>query len=178
MKLSTAFASVLVLALAATAVAQMPAKPGPEVKKLEYFVGTWTTEGTIQPGPWGNGGKFSATDTSEWMPGNFFVVGHSDYKMPAEFGGDGKGTYFLGYDTDKNVYTSDEFTSEGRHEASKGTFSSDTWVWTSTATYGGQEVQQKMTMKVVSPTSYTMKFESSIDGTNWMTFMECKSTKK
>jgi hypothetical protein len=35
-----------------------------------------------------------------------------------------------------------------------------------------------MTIKTLSPTSYTMKFEVSIDGTNWMTFMEGKATKK
>ena len=173
-----ALASVLVLALAATAVAQMPDKPGPEVKKLDYFVGTWTIDGTIQPGPWGEGGKFSATGTSEWMPGNFFVVGHSDFKMPAQFGGDGKDTSFMGYDTDRNVYTSDSFSTQGRHESATGTLANDTWLWTSTVNYGGQEIKQKMTIKMLSPTSHTMKFESSIDGTNWMTFMECKATKK
>ena len=41
-----------------------------------------------------------------------------------------------------------------------------------------QEVKQRMTIKTLSPTSYTMKFEVSIDGTNWMTFMEGKATKK
>jgi hypothetical protein len=56
--------STLVL-LAASAWAQMAPKPGPEVKKLDYFVGIWTTEATIAPGPWGAGGKFSATDTTE-----------------------------------------------------------------------------------------------------------------
>jgi hypothetical protein len=166
MKLSTALASVLVLALAATAVAQMPDKPGAEVKKLDYFVGTWTTEGTIQPGPWGEGGKFSATGTIEWMPGNFFLVNH------------GKSTAILGYDTDHNVYTSDSFSSQGRHESATGTFANDTWVWTSSAIYGGQEIKQRRTMKILSPASHSMKFETSIDGTNWMTFMECKSTKK
>jgi hypothetical protein len=40
------------------------------------------------------------------------------------------------------------------------------------------EIEQKMTLKVVSPTKYNMKFETSIDGTNWMTFMEGTVTKK
>jgi len=35
-----------------------------------------------------------------------------------------------------------------------------------------------MTMKVLSPTSYTAKLEISIDGTSWSTFMEGKATKK
>jgi len=35
-----------------------------------------------------------------------------------------------------------------------------------------------LTMKIVSPTSYNMKFEISIDGKSWTTFMEGKATKK
>ena len=158
--------------------AQMPDKPGPEVKKLDYFIGNWTTEGTIAQGPWGMGGKFTATDSIEWMPGNFFVVGHSDFKMPPELGGDGKETSFMGYDTNQNVYTYDGFNSQGRHESSKGSVSGDTWTWTSTENYGGQDIKQKMTIKIVSPTSHTMKFEVSMDGTNWIPFMDAKVTKK
>lgn len=172
---------ILVSALivcATAACAQMPTKPGPEVKKLEYFVGTWNVEATIPQGPWGNGGKFTSTDTTDWMPGNFFTESHSDFKMPVELGGDGKETAIMGYDTDQNTYTYNAFNSQGHRESSKGTLANDTWTWTSSANYGGQEVQQKLTMKMVSPTSYTMKFEVSIDGTNWMTFMDGKATKK
>jgi hypothetical protein len=166
------------LILAASAFAQMAPKPGPEVKKLDYFVGTWTVEGTIGQGPWGAGGKFTSTDTSEWMPGNYFLVRHSDFKMPPELGGDGKATSFMGYDTDQNTYTYAAFNSLGRREISKGTVSGDGWTWTSTQSYGGQEVQQKRTIKVLSPASYGIKFEVSLDGTNWMTFMDAKATKK
>jgi Protein of unknown function (DUF1579) len=170
---------VLTLALFSTSAwAQMGEKPGAEVKKLDYFVGTWNVEATIGQGPWGAGGKFSSTNTTEWMAGNFFIEGHSDFKMPPELGGDGKATSFMGYDTDENVYTHNEFNSQGHHAVSKGTVTGDTWTWTSTENYGGQQILQKMTMKVLSPASYTMKFDISIDGTNWMTFMEGKATKK
>jgi hypothetical protein len=168
-------ASVL---FAISARAQMDAKPGPEVKKLDYFVGTWTTEGTVAPGPWGAGGKFSSTNTTEWMPGNFFIVGHTDTKMPPEAGGEGKETSYTGYDTNQNAYTYDAFSSQGRHDVSKGTLTGDTWLWTSEANYGGQEIKQKMTIKILSPVSYFIKFEVSLDGTTWMTFMEGKATKK
>lgn len=168
----------VVLSIAVSVWAQMPSKPGPEVKKLEYFAGTWTTEGTIAQGPWGMGGKFSATDTSEWMDGSFFLVGHSEAKMPPEIGGESKGTSYLGYDSNENTYTMDTFNNQGRRGTMKGAVSGDTWTWTGTQVYDGQEIKQKMTMKVVTPTSYSMKFEVSVDGTNWMTFMDCKATKK
>ena len=163
---------------AASAGAQMSTTPGPELKKLDYFVGNWTVEGTIGQGPWGAGGKFTSTDTRQWMPGNFFVEGHADFKMPTELGGDGKAVAFMGYDTDKNEYTFDQFNSQGRREASKGTVSGDTWTWTHTQNYGGQDVNLRMTTKILSPTSYTLKYEVSIDGTTWMTFMDARATKK
>ena len=164
--------------IAASALAQMGGSPGPEVKKLDYFVGTWTTEGTIAQGPWGMGGKFSATGTSEWMPGNFFVQSRSESKMPPEIGGDSQAVMIMGYDNQQNTYTSDRFSSLGRHELSKGTLSGDTWTWTSSSNYGGMEIQGKMTIKTLSPTSYTLKYEVSMDGKNWMPFMDGKVTKK
>jgi len=155
-----------------------PPAPGPEVKKLDYFVGSWTAEATIAPGPWGPGGKFSSSDKAEWMDGNFFVAFHSDFKMPAELGGEGKELSVMGYDPQQNAYIDEEFNSQGQHLSWKGTVSGDTWTWTGDANYGGQDIKQKITMKTLSPTSYSMKLETSIDGTNWMTFMEGKATKK
>jgi Protein of unknown function (DUF1579) len=170
--------TAFLLFITAFASSQMSVKPGPEVKKLDYFVGTWMAEGTITQGPWGAGGKFSSTETSEWMDGNFFLVSHGDFKMPPEIGGDGKETSIMGYDTNENVYTFDSFNSQGRSEHSKGSLSGDTWTWTSSQVYGGQDIKQKMMLKTISPTSYNMKFEISMDGTNWMPFMEAKITKK
>ena len=171
------FLAAIVLA-SLSAWAQMAPKPSPEVKKLDYFVGSWTTDATIAPGPWGNGGKFTATGTTEWMDGSFFVVTHSDFKMPPELGGDGKELSLMGYDTQQNTYVYEGFNSQGNHESSKGSVSGDTWTWTSEANYGGQDVKQKLTMKVLSPTSYSVKFEVSTDGTTWLPFFEGKATKK
>jgi hypothetical protein len=167
-----------VLLIAASSWAQMNVAPGPELKKLDYFAGSWSTECTIAQGPWGMGGKFTSTDTSEWMSGNFFLQGHNEFKMPPELGGEGKGTSFIGYDTDQNTYTMDAFNSQGRREEWRGTVSGDTWTWNGSQTYAGQEFKQRMTMKVLSPASYSVKFEISMDGKDWMTFMEGKATKK
>jgi hypothetical protein len=84
-------------------VAQRAAQPGPEVEKLDYFVGTWITEGMIAQGPWGAGAKSSWVATTKWMSGNFFVLGHWDFKMPPEPGGDGEEIFLMGYDTSRKV---------------------------------------------------------------------------
>jgi len=154
------------------------ATPAPEVAKLGYFVGKWTTKGTILSGPWGPGGEFSWTESTEWMTGNFFVIGHWDFQMPAELGGGGKEIFIMGYDTNRRVYSFDAFSSQGLHQVSKGTLVDDAWLWTSESIQGGKPVQQKMTMQVLSPSSYNLKFELSMDGATWMTFMEGKASKK
>ena len=164
--------------LAGVAWGQMGGPPGPEVKKLDYFLGTWTSEGTIAQGPWGVGGKFTATSTNEWLPGNFFMQAQSESKMPAEIGGDNKAVMIMGYDSQQSTYTSDRFSSLGQHESSKGSLSGDTWTWTNTSNYGGMEIQGKLTMKTLSPTSYTFKYEISMDGKTWTPFMDGKATKK
>jgi len=153
-------------------------KPSPEVKKLAYFVGTWKTHGTIAPGPWGAGGEFSWTETTKWMTGRFFLVGHWNFKMPADLGGDGEELFVIGFDASQSVYTFNAFSSQGLHQISKGTCIGRTWTWTSDGVQDGRPVQQKMTMRILSRATYLLKFEISSDGTTWMTFMEGKARKQ
>jgi len=80
MKRASAIAIATILLIAAAA-AQPPApKPGPELKKLDYFTGNWASEGDSKPSPMGPGGKMTMNQEAKWMDGGFFVVIHSDYK--------------------------------------------------------------------------------------------------
>jgi hypothetical protein len=149
-------------------------KPGPELKKFDYFIGSWTMDGDVKPGPMGPGGKFTGSETDEWMPGGFFVEAHEEFKGPM---GTGTGIAVLGYNSDDKVYTYHSFDSIGQSESSTATLDGDTWNWTSDEKMGGQTMKGRYTMKVLSPTSYTFKFELSPDGTAWTTVMEGKGTK-
>ena len=171
---STLLLGILLLSSAAFAQMDMP-KPGPEVKKLDYFVGHWTSEGNVKPGPMGPGGKFTMEETTEWMDGGYFVVIHSKYSgggMP-----NGTSTAYMGYDPQEKLYTYDEFNSMGEATHSKGTVDGDNWVWTNDMKMGPQTMKGRFSMKAISPTSYTYKFEVSADGTNWTLFMDGKDTK-
>ena len=159
----------------ASAQMQMP-KPGPELKKLDYFTGNWTCDGDMKPGPMGPGGKMTMGDDSKWMDGGFFVVIRSEYKSASM--GDGTGTSFLGYDPQDKVYTYDEFNSQGEAVHAKGTVDGDTWTWNSDMKMGPQTAKGRFTEKILSPTAYTFKFEMSQDGTKWDTVMDGKATKK
>jgi hypothetical protein len=99
--------------------------------------------------------------------------------MPPELGGDTKSISFTGYDVDQKEYTETEFTSQGGSGVTQGSLNGDTWTWTSSEKLrDGQVIQQRETNKMLSPTSYSTKFEVSQDGTNWMVMMEAKVTKK
>jgi hypothetical protein len=154
------------------------AQPAPQLARLGYFVGKWATKGKILPGPWGAGGEFGWNEDTKWMTGNFFVIGHWDFQMPADLGGDGEEIFIMGFDSHRGGYSFDAFSSQGLHQVSKGILTGDTWTWTSESIQNGKPVQQKMTMRVQSPTSYNLKFEISSDGAEWMTFMEGKANKK
>ena len=167
----------VMLITAAALQAQMgPQTPAPELKKLDFLTGDWTAEGTVNPGPGMPGGKFTESTHSQWMEGNFFLIEHSD----ADMAGMGKFKEYavMGYDKEKKVYTYTAFNSMGEAENATGTVDGDTWTWTSDEHMGGMTMKGRFTMKVTSPTSYTMKYELSQDGTNWMTAMEGKATKK
>ncbi len=100
-------------------------KPAPELKKLKYFAGNWTSEGDMKPSPMGPGGKMTMIEHNQWMDGGFFLTMHSQFKM-ADMGS-GSGMAFMGYDTERKVYTYDEFNSMGEAEHSSGSLAGDTW---------------------------------------------------
>lgn len=163
--------SVLLLS---AALAQGPPKPAPELQKISFFVGSWTSEGDMKPGPMGAGGKVTLQEEGKWMEGGFFVVFHSTFKGTM---GNGTGIAVMGYDPQDNIYTYDEFNSVGEANHFKGTVEADTWTWISEMKMGPQSVKGRFTQKILSPTSYAFKFEVSPDGTNWNTVMDGKSTK-
>ena len=165
-----------VLVFAAAAVAQMqPPKPGPEVKKLDVFVGTWILDGNMKPGMMGPGGSMTENEKCEWMDGGFYLVCHSDYKSTM---GNGVGLSVMGYSADDKAYTYREFNSFGEFEDSKGILDGDTWTWTSEEKMGTMTMKGRFTIKVTAATSYNFTFEMSQDGTKWGTVMDGKASKK
>ncbi len=177
MKRTLAVACVVLFVFAGLIFAQAPPqmpKAGPEQKRLGYFVGKWTTQGDAKESPFGPAGKFTSTDRNEWFPGGFFVVLHSNGKSPM---GAVNELAVMGYNAEEKVYTYDGFDNFGFHETSKGTVQGDTWTWTSETKMGGKLMKNRFTIKELSSTSYSFKFETSTDGGAWSTIVEGKSTK-
>jgi hypothetical protein len=150
-------------------------KPALELRKLNYFVGTWNAEGELKPGPLGPGGRFTGTNLVEWMDGGFFLVTHSEFS-----GAMGKGTEtaYMGYDSNKKAYTYDSFNSLGEADHAKGTLNGDIWTWLSETRMSTETLSARLTIRMLSPTTYIFKFEISPDSAIWSTVLEGKDTKK
>ena len=166
--------AMFLLPLMVPAQAPQAPQPGPEVKKLDYFVGTWNMEGDSKASPYGPAGKFSGSEHDDWMPGNFFLVAHSAMKVP---GAEEKGLAVMGYDTAQNVYTYHSFGSTGMHVFATGVLEGDTWTWHSEDKMGGKVIKGRYIIKQLSPSSYTIKFDMASDTGEWNTIMEGKATK-
>jgi len=152
-----------------------PPKPGPEVKKLAYFVGTWNMEGDMKENSFGMpAGKFTSTDKCTWFTGGWHVVCNSKGKGPM---GPVQGLGILAYNPEDKVYSYIGIDSMGFNEASKGTVDGSNWVFTSDEKMGGKVFHGRYSMTTSSPDSYTFKYETSDDGQKWSENMDGKATK-
>ena len=161
------------------ALAQAPGekpKPGPEQKKLGYFVGKWSADAEMKPNPFMPGGKVTSLDACEWFEGGFAVVCRSEGKGPM---GPMKSIGILGYSTEEKVYTYYALDSGPMAMAtvSRGTTQDGTWVYNDEAKMGGKMVKSRYTIKETSPTSYTFKWEMLGGDGSWQTLMEGKTAK-
>jgi hypothetical protein len=150
-------------------------KPAPEVKKLGYFAGDWTTEGEMKPGPWGAGGKMTGTSHCSWMQGGFFLVCRDEASGAM---GRMHGLGVMGYDAASKTYTWNGFNSMGENEHASGSVEGKTWTYTNESMMNGKMVKGRYTITETSPTSYDFKMETSEDGKTWNAMMEGKVTKK
>ena len=172
------FCGALSLVGLQAAIAQQPAapKPGPETQRLKYFVGHWTTEGEMKPGPMGPGGKFTQSSKCDWFEGRFTVVCNTEGKTPM---GPSKGIDILSYSSEEKTYTYYGVDNSGMTmtRVPRGVVQGDTWTYTDEGVMGGNKVKTRVTIKELSPSAYSFKMDmQGADGT-WTTVMESKSTK-
>jgi len=162
--------------IAAAAQAPQPPKPGPEHERLSYFVGKWTGEGEMKPGPMGPGGKMTSSDNCDWFDGHFAVICHSEGKSPM---GSSKSLGILSYSPEEKVYTYYSVDNTGMTMATvpHGTVQGSTWTYTDEGMMGGKKMKSRVTIKEDSPTAYTFTMEMQGPDGKWMPVMASKNTK-
>jgi hypothetical protein len=146
-------------------------KPGPEHRRLGAFVGNWTFDGEMKPGPMGPGGRLSGTDRIEWAPGNFFV--QRSYAV-----GEMQGIEIFAYDGAKKVYTFNSFDSSGMIGSGTMTVKGNTWTTTGTSTIGATTMRDRCTLDFgAGGSTLAIKCEVSTDGKAWTPTFEGRATK-
>jgi len=168
----------LILLIVAAIYAQEPAaapKPGPEHEKLGYYVGKWTEEGEIKPSAFGPGGKYTATETCEWLQGKFAILCKEDGTM---MGGEMHGTSIMSYNTQEKSYVYFETNNWGELSYYHGSVDGDTWTWNNEFTVNGQQIKGHFTLKRVSDDVANFSFEMAMGGQPYALVMTGKQTRQ
>jgi len=149
--------------------------PAPGLEALRPVVGKWHTEGQQLEGPFGPASSFVAVEIFEWLEGGHFLVHRLDGKLgqrPAAcieiFGLNGAGELFAQtYYNDGNTNTW-RLEAEGHALVLSGSWSKDS----------GPTYRLRYTATVVDEgNTLEGKWEHSLDGESWSTFMESRATK-
>jgi hypothetical protein len=161
--------SMLLVLIPTLAAAQQTATPGPEHRRLEYFVGSWNYE--IKGTDSGTG-----TWTVEKAAGGFFFRASETYRPNAGTSVDIGAV--MGYDPVRKVYTWYRYWSNGYSDFARGWVSGDTLVFVlDEAKQEGKDAREQITMILAGPTHFTFKWERSVDGGPWTVTGEGTMTK-
>jgi len=152
-------------------------KPGLEVQRLAYYLGTWKGEGETKGGPFGPAGKLSSTITCDWFAGGFHLVCRGEERGPT-----GKRAFLniLAYDEKAKAYTEYGISSLGESEYSTGGSiigNKRTFVKDLDSGVEGKHTKLTYTEVQMSPTLYTYQAEASINGGPSTVIAEGKITK-
>jgi Protein of unknown function (DUF1579) len=174
MSIRSSVALILICGFTALSLAQAPPeapKPGPEHKKLEYFVGTWKTEGEIKENGLVPAGKSVTTETYTLGPGGFFLeVDRPEGQIPRTQG-------ITAYDSHAKVYTTFYVNSAGLVGGGTGTVDGNTWTWMLEDKWFGKAFKGRTTVTVKSPSQFTSKYEYLDPNGGYVTVTEGTSTK-
>lgn len=161
--------------LATPALSQEAAKPGPQHARIGYFAGTWEFSGEVQASPMGPGGKISGSETCEWFAGGFQLVCRGDMTGPR---GPAKSASIWAYDPMQQAYTFYGYNSMGEAFHVTGNVAAKVWTWNAEFPVEGASMKLKATITEESPTAYSYKLETSMDGTTWTAMEEGRATRK
>ena len=174
MSIRSSVAVILICGFIALSLAQAPPeppKPGPEHKKLEYFVGTWKTEGEVKANPYMPAGKSVGTVTYTLGPGGFFLESRGEGEnYPTTHA-------IVAYDSHAKLYTEFYASSAGLVGGGTGTVDGNTWTWMLEDKWFGEAFKGRTTVTVKSASQFTVKYEYLDPNGSYVTITEGTATK-
>ncbi len=112
-----------------TSAVQLP-KPGPELQRLNAFVGKWHAEGTSYADgqraddPLASAVPWTSDESYEWLPGSFYVLHRWDAMAGERVF---KGVEIMGYDEAQGGYFTQLFDNAGNHPTYSATVDGNIW---------------------------------------------------
>jgi Protein of unknown function (DUF1579) len=173
MSIRSSVAVILICGFTALSLAQAPPeppKPGPEHKKLEYFLGTWKVESEIKANEYVPAGKGVTTETYTLDPGGFYVERRAEGQIP-------RTDEIIAYDSHAKVYTAFYASSAGLVGTGTGTVNGNTWTWMVEDKWLGKAVKGRTTITMLSASQYTSKYEMLDANGRYVTMLEGTATK-
>jgi len=174
MFMRSSVAVILICGFTALSLAQAPPespKPGPEHKKLEYFLGIWKVETEIKANEYVPAGKTVSTEKCALGPGGFYVESRAEGgQLPTRLA-------IMAYDSHAKVYTSYYANSVGLVGTATGSVNGNTWTWMEEDRFAGNAVKGRTTVMMSSPTQYTMKYEMADEKGGYIAILEGTATK-
>lgn len=177
MKRSALLLSLLFVCILTAAQAQTAApKPGPELKKLQIWLGHWRGVIEYQSGWWGPARKLPVEETCEMILGGFFMQDRVTAINPT-----GHYLWITGYDpATKNYPTTGYSGMDGTIHSYTHTVDGNTWtlIRNGPSSHDGKDDLFRITETFSADSmSRQEKAEISEDGKTWTTMFEYKGAK-
>ena len=174
MSIRSSVAVILICGFTALSLAQAPPeppKPGPEHKKLEYFLGTWKVESEVKENGYMPAGKSVATTTCTLGPEGFFLESRGEGEnYPSTHA-------IVAYDSYAKLYTEFYASSAGLVGGGTGTVEGNTWTWMLEDKWFGKAFKGRTTVTVKSASQFTVKYEYLDPNGSYVTITEGTATK-
>lgn len=145
---------------------QTPA-PSIELRRLDYFLGTWSFEWNVPDSPLGPAGKITGTESCQKILDGLFYQTDIQGNGPL---GPFEGLAILGYDKRENIYQRYEFDSLGFSTVKTGTIGSDAGGWnmiyweSSPIKRNSHTIRLKGSTHMYSPINFRIRVQISVDG--------------
>ena len=156
-------------------------KVGPELQKLEVFVGDWEYHGVVRDTPLGPGGTFSGVATNRWILDGQFL--ESRVQDKGVYGGKEivyKGITIRRYDATTKKYITQTFDNDGMATTELWTQEEGVWKTTGKMTDSKGKTYQTRSSASIAANGKSMKFKAELlteDGKTWIPYWEDANTK-
>ena len=137
-----------------------------EIKKLQFLIGTWNTEGTI----WQDGertGEIKGTDSYEWAAGGFYILHLVNVMMTEK---KVEVVELIGYDDTNRSYIMHSFDNEGNKMIMHAVSEKEGEIKI-------QSDNMRSTLNAGNKDQMEARWEKSEDGVQWKHWMDMKFTR-